>query len=407
MYTNHISAGNRAVGLGFNKCSCVLTLCGNNSIDCLVSIGCRGDVVVTLIKDISTLATICRCIVGGKILKAYCNLNGFGLTGCKIIGLCEADKKDGGFFYSTDIGCLTVNLNYFLTISATCVDNVKGNLNITVFISLGHIEVQPLECGIRKTIAEGINNSLGIIIVTNVFCTKNYILITSFVISVTNVNTLAVINVIIVGIGETEVTHILHSRRGEVIINPSVNKVTGGRNLVAVSIKTCHQIAKTVCSCSTCTGEVDNRTDVLIIANPTKLDSIVAVYKNDDIIKVFVKIRDNFKLGLIGLKVVLTGFATKGSHITSLVATLTACTGENEHCNSAVKGINNIRICCNYTERTLVDRPVKVCTVVDNTCATLIGRALTALIEVPKSFVYLKACTLKTCLQVGGKLKGA
>ena len=378
---------------------------GEDSVKSLVSIACGGNVVITLVKNVAALTAICILIIGCKILEADCNCHSLGCTGSKVLGLIKANKNNRGLLYIALIGRLTVDLNYVLTRSVTNVGDGDRNIDITVGICLGHSKVAPSKLGIGKTVTEGINNCISVVVIANVISAENNVLVASLVVSVSYVDALAVVYIVVIGTCEAEITHILHSRRGEIIVYPGVNKVAGCGDLVSICIKTCKHITETVGTGSARAGEINNCTDVFVVINPTELDCVVAVYQNDNVVKVVVKVGDDLKLCCIRLKIMLARLTAKGSHVTSLVSTLTACTGDDEHSNCVIKGINKCAVRGNNVKRALVNRPVKVGAVVNYACATLVLRSVAALIEIPERLVYHKSCALKTFLKVGGKLK--
>ena len=238
--------------------------------------------------------------------------------------------------------------------------------------------------------------------------TEDNVLIAGFVISVTYVDAFAVVYIVVIFgcAGEFKITHVLHCGGREVVVYPSVNQVTGSRDLFAVGIHTGHHITETVGTCSARTGEVDNGIDVLKVCNPTKLNCVVAVDKQNDVIEVFVEVRNDFKLGCIGLEIVLSRNTAKCCHITCFVATLTACAREDKHSNGTFKSVYKGSVFGDNAQGALVDRPVEVCTVVHNANASLVGGACATLVEVPKGIVYQKTCVFQAGAEVFGQFKG-
>ena len=203
---NHIlgGEGGAVILLAFNHLGIVksaslgIVLCYKDAVNCLVCVACGSNVIISCIKNVATIAAVCGGIIRGEVLKAYGNIHRFLLTGSKVTGFCKADKNYGRFFYATNIGSLTVNLNYVLTTARTNVFNVYGNIDIATRISGGHCKVGPLEFSIGKTVSEGIDYGILIIILANVFSADKNVLVTGFVVSITNVDSLGIVYVVVI-----------------------------------------------------------------------------------------------------------------------------------------------------------------------------------------------------------------
>ena len=189
--------------------------------------------------------TIAVSIVG---LKAFA-LNEDGdilrFAGLKLLCLCKAHKLNRCLLNTVfnvviGIGLLKVNLNYVLTCCISYIFN--GHRNVVAVINLLYLEACLLEGCVGKAIAEGICNGINVIVITNVFSAENYVLISCFIVSVSNVYTLGIYYVLIVmgvclgcrepcSCSKGEITNIKRAGRRVIIVCIGVDKLTTGISL--------------------------------------------------------------------------------------------------------------------------------------------------------------------------------
>ena len=368
-----------------------------------------GDVIGAVFEDICFIDV---GVVGDEIFEVDGNCYGNACARLDIVGLGEADEAYRRLFNAVlpvvfGIGRLHINLHYLFAPAVAGVSDIERNGHISVRIGFREIEVSPLESCVRKTVAEGVLNGLGIIIIAGVAVAEHPVFVARFVILIADVNTFGIVYVVIVGALVVIIAHILHGGRREAVVYDGVDEMTGGRNFVSVPVQTREHVTQSVSARSARAREGDYGGDIVVIFHPAHLHDVVCVDEDYYVVESSVEVIYNFKFGAVGLQVMLPRLTAVSRHVPCEVGALAARARKHEHRHGSVKSILQAGLAQYHGERALVYRPVERSAVIYGAFAALVIGTVAAFVEVPESLVYFKPRGFKPRFEVCRKFKAA
>ena len=206
-----------------------LALCGKHVVHGLVRIVGSGHIPVARVNHIG-LGVL--CIVAGNILLGEGDGHALRLAGGKLSCLDVLRQRHSRLFHAAgDVGRLDVEFHNILAGGeAGVLHRDRRGAEVAVPV---HLQVRPFKISVAQTIAEGIGDGGGVIVIARVALLEHSILIAGFIVLVADIDAFRVVHIGIAGEGAilvhiAVVAEVLHGGGGQVVVHIGVHQTAGG-----------------------------------------------------------------------------------------------------------------------------------------------------------------------------------
>ena len=242
--TDHLIQIDRAVGGIFQFC-----LCYKDIVQSFMGTVAGCKVVIASIDDVGLGAV---CIIGAQFALGNGDIHRDGLA-CGNCDLLKADQFDRSLFDAVlsvivGIGRLHIDLDSFTAIHRACVADADRKDEVVAFFL--HRKTAVLKCGIAQTIAEGISDRGGVVVLADVGIAEDGVLVAGLIVAVTDVDAFLIDFIILVAgalegkpllgsVGVGSDIGVLHGRAGEVVVAIGVHQLAAGVDRAVQDVTDC------------------------------------------------------------------------------------------------------------------------------------------------------------------------